>query len=58
MEEKTDFLCALVLAVAKKYDMTARDAVGMVMTSRFATHDFVPTKNYSKKEIEEFAASI
>lgn len=58
MEEKLDFFIALTLAVSEKYDMSARDAVGMVMTSKYAKHDFVPDSNYTQQQIGDIALTI
>lgn len=58
MEEKIDFMTALALAVANKYKMTARDAVGMVMTSKYAKSDYIPEGFYSSEQIEEMASTL
>ncbi len=58
MEERIDFMTALTLAIANKYNMTARDAVGMVMTSKYAKGDFVPEDSYTTEQIEEMISTL
>lgn len=58
MEEKIDFMTALALAVANKYNMTARDAVGMVMTSKYVKNDYIPEGSYNTEQIEEMASTL
>lgn len=58
LEERIDFMTALALAVANKYDMSARDAVGMVMTSRYVKGDFVPEESYTTEQIDEIASTL
>lgn len=58
LEERINFMTALVLAVANKYNMTARDAVGMVMTSKYAKGDFVPEESYTTEQIEKMVSTL
>lgn len=58
MEERIDFMTTLVLAVANKYNMTARDAVGMVMTSKYSKGDFVPEESYTTEQIEKMVSTL
>ena len=36
MKDRIDYISTLAIAVANKYGMSARDAIGIVMTSKYA----------------------